>query len=339
MVSGTSNSILSNAIFGNSPALPIHLFAGSNDGQQPPEITSAVLNGPSAAAGASPSGSSSATLVVNFVLHDRPNQKFNLQFFVPQICNCTNCFTDVGIFSTQVTTDANGNAPSPISILITTVPPANSFVNATATNANNSTSQFSECFQIGAASACEYSLSAPGQQFTADGGHGAFTVTTTSNCPWTPVDGDSWITGITGGGPGAGNVTFTVQPNTTQTQRQSTITLAPGVVFNVTQSGPGPDFALGFSPSTINVSTGTTVPVTVNIEKSGGFSGKVTVTPPPTADGIKPKPGTSAKVKGATYSLKLKITTAAASGSHQLTFSGKDSTGRERDATLNVIVQ
>jgi FG-GAP-like repeat len=49
-------------------------------------------------------------------------------------------------------------------------------------------------------------------------------------------------------------------------------------------------FSLGFDSTIVTAQAGTTVRVTVNINRSPGFTGNVTVTPPESAMGIKPKP-------------------------------------------------
>ena len=100
-----------------------------------------------------------------------------------------------------------------------------------------------------------------------------------------------------------------------------------------------PDFALFFSPDTVNVQPGTKVRVTVNISRTGGLTGNITVTPPDAAMGIKPKPSDSITTADNSASFKLKIAGGASVGLHQLTFSGKDDAGRVRTATVTLIVQ
>ena len=368
VVSGDGNAILSNVIAANSPGLPIHLFPGANNNAQPPVISTATVI--SAASASTPTSgaastaseaseasesnqaggqsataadsSSSPIMVVSFAFKSTPNQTFNLQFYVPQICNCTNCFTNVGIFSTQVTTDADGNAPSLISIALSAEPTPGSFVNATATDEADNTSQFSECFQLGTAVACEYQLSSSSEEIPVGGGSGSFTVTTSSACPNLASDPDSWVHITSGEGLGSGTVSFTVDPNTGTASRQSTISVTTGVNFTVTEDGPGPDFSLAVSPGAISGAPGSTTPVTVSINRSGSFTRSVTVTPPAKADGIKIKPATVKKLTGSTtsFTVNIKVTGSAVAGTYPFTFSatGAGLTGA-RTARLSVTVQ
>jgi hypothetical protein len=355
VVSGTRNGILSNVIAANSPALAIHLFPGTNNNAHPPVIShAAVTAGASPSTAASSSGlagsmqsaevvqASSPVMVISFAFKSTPNATFNMQFYVPQICNCTNCFTSVGIYSKQVTTDATGKAPSPISIALTAVPAPGSFVNATATGSADSTSEFSECVEVGSVSACEYTLSATSDEISSSGGSGSFGVTTSSTCSYSPSDPDSWVHITSGAGVGNGTVTFNVDANPGTSSRTSTITVASGVDFTVIEDGVGPDFSLTLSSGTVSGTPGTVVPLTVTVKRSGGFTGAVTVTPPAKADGVKPKPGTSTKLPGTStsYTLNIKITSSAVPGTYQFTFSatGAGLTGT-RTANLSVTVE
>ncbi len=100
----------------------------------------------------------------------------------------------------------------------------------------------------------------------------------------------------------------------------------------------GPDFSLSFSPSTITTSYGKTK-VTADINRTAGFTGNVTITPAtewPT--GIILKRG-SASTTESQVTFKLKVKGNAAPGSHLLTFKATDDSGRERTATLTLILQ
>ena len=206
-----------------------------------------------------PGSSPALNINYNFVTHSvaLPNQSVELLFYVSQTCNCANCFAGgVGIFSTHVTTDANGNPPSPISIPMATVPSVGSFVSAISTPTSGpnigTTSQFSPCVQIGAPA--------------------------------------------------------------------------------------GPAFSIDVSPGSITGTPGQAIPVTINITRGGGFTGPVTIKPPAKANGIKPKPNTTVQISGSSYTLKMKITSAASPGTTQFTFTGTGSVGTQR-ATLSVTVQ
>ncbi len=100
-----------------------------------------------------------------------------------------------------------------------------------------------------------------------------------------------------------------------------------------------PDFALFFDPDTVNAQAGTKVRVTVNINRTSGFTGNITVTPPDATMGIKAKPSDSITTADNSASFKLKIGGGASVGPHQLTFTGKDDAGRERTATVTLVVQ
>ncbi|MEW6127725.1 MAG: BACON domain-containing carbohydrate-binding protein [Acidobacteriota bacterium] len=91
--------------------------------------------------------------------------------------------------------------------------------------------------QDGASGGCTYTLSPTTATYTASGGAGNFSVTTTAGCNWTAVSNDSWLT-ITSGssGTGSGAVNYTVAVNPGTTERQGTITVQ-GQTFTVTQSG------------------------------------------------------------------------------------------------------
>jgi virginiamycin B lyase len=100
----------------------------------------------------------------------------------------------------------------------------------------------------------------------------------------------------------------------------------------------GPDFSLGLDQSTVNAKAGSTALVTVNINRTGGFTGKVTVTPPAPAGGIKAKPPHPITTANRSVLLKFKIARNASAGSHQLVIKGTDSSGRERDVTLTLVI-
>ena len=350
VASGNGNAILSNVIAANSPHLPIRLSPGTNNNARPPTISSAAVVTAAPGSEAPDSGADSiggqtvptVAMVISFAFKSTPNHKFNMQFYVPQICSCTNCFTNVGIYSTQVTTDASGNAPSPVTIQLTSEPASGSFINATATDAGNNTSEFSECVQVGTESACAYQLSATSQQFSSSAGSGSFGVTTSSVCSYLPSDSDPWVHITSGAATGSGTVSFTVGANSATSSRQSLITVAPGVSFTVVQDGVGPDFSINVTPSSISSSPGTVVPITVSVDRTNGFTGDIVITPPAKANGIKPKPATPVKLTGSTTSfmLNMKITGTATAGTSQFTFTGTGSglTGT-RMANLTVTVQ
>jgi uncharacterized delta-60 repeat protein len=101
-----------------------------------------------------------------------------------------------------------------------------------------------------------------------------------------------------------------------------------------------PGFSLSFDQSPITVQRGNAAKVEVLINRTGGFSGDVAITPPDaSADGIKVKPGSPESVPGGAVTFKLKIKPGAAVGNTALTFTGTDASGHASTATLTVIVQ
>jgi hypothetical protein len=124
-------------------------------------------------------------------------------------------------------------------------------------------------------SMCTYSISPPGQSFTATGGTGSVNVTTQSTCPRTASSGASWVTITSGGsGTGSGTVQYSVAANTSASSRTASSTIA-GNVFNVTQAGTSG------STLTITASAGTggTISPTGAVSVSSGASRAFTITP------------------------------------------------------------
>jgi uncharacterized delta-60 repeat protein len=100
-----------------------------------------------------------------------------------------------------------------------------------------------------------------------------------------------------------------------------------------------PDFTLSFDQPTVVATRGTKVGVTLNINRIGGFSGDVTLTPPEPSMGIKPKPSVPITTAETSVKFKMKITASASTGEHELSFTGKDDSGRLRTVTLQVLVE
>ncbi|MBI3651642.1 MAG: fibronectin type III domain-containing protein [Acidobacteria bacterium] len=112
-----------------------------------------------------------------------------------------------------------------------------------------------QTFTLNQASApgCTYSISPISQAFTANGGTGSVSVTTTAGCAWTAASNAAWITITTGAsGTGNGTVNYAVSANSVTSPRTGTLTLA-GQVFTVNQdAAPGCTFSI--SPTALNVS-------------------------------------------------------------------------------------
>jgi len=84
---------------------------------------------------------------------------------------------------------------------------------------------------------CTYSISPSTASYDASGGSGDISVSATAGCPWNASSSRNWIT-ITDGssGTGSGSVSYSVNPNSTTSQRSGTIT-AGGKAFTITQAG------------------------------------------------------------------------------------------------------
>jgi hypothetical protein len=101
---------------------------------------------------------------------------------------------------------------------------------------------------------------------------------------------------------------------------------------------PGPDFTLSGRPSAATVKPGQKVTLTIDINRSGGFTGGVTVTPSDTKPlKLKVTPG-SATTTGSSITLTVKAKKKAAPGAYPIVFTGRDASGRTRVATFTLTV-
>jgi hypothetical protein len=151
--------------------------------------------------------------------------------------------------------------------------------------------------------------------------------------------------------------TVLLGPNgTNATMRVSTTQDVPTTIFTITviaKSGQlvrtatstinvlGSDFSLGFNPPQVTVSRGNKVKVTANINRSGGFSGSVTVAPDEERlKMLKIKAvQVSQSTTGMSLSFDLKIKKKAILGSQQITFTGRDELGRIRTGILTLVIE
>jgi hypothetical protein len=109
--------------------------------------------------------------------------------------------------------------------------------------------------QAAAAPACTYSLDPTSQTVSATGGEGRFRVVTQNGCAWSASDNASWTTMTRGSGTGTGEVVFTVQSNSAQQTRVTTITAA-GQSHALTQSAaaaPAPACTYSLDPASQTV--------------------------------------------------------------------------------------
>jgi hypothetical protein len=163
-------------------------------------------------------------------------------------------------------------------------------------------------------------------------------VTAAAGCSWTATSNAAFLT-TTSTGNGNGTVNYSFQQNTSGVQRTGIITVG-NATHTVTQTFQvTPDFSLSFAESPVTGLNGTKARVNVVINRTGGFTGAVTVTPPPKQGGVKPKPPDPISTLDATASFKMKIAFGLEPQTRELTFTGMDGTGRIRTATITLIIQ
>ena len=98
------------------------------------------------------------------------------------------------------------------------------------------------------------------------------------------------------------------------------------------------DFSLGFDEPTITASAPSKVTATVDISRTGGFTGNVTVTPVSLLPRGLKLTGLPGATTGNSLTFKFKLKGNLAPGNYPVNFIGKDETGRQRDATLTLVV-
>lgn len=106
--------------------------------------------------------------------------------------------------------------------------------------------------------ACSFSIDPASGSAAADGNSGTVSVTSAAGCAWTASSNTSWLS-ITSGtsGSGGGPVGYTVSPNTGNTSRTGTLTVA-GQTFTVTEAGAAalPVCSYSISPSSATAPAG-----------------------------------------------------------------------------------
>lgn len=104
-------------------------------------------------------------------------------------------------------------------------------------------------------------------------------------------------------------------------------------------SSSAPDFSLIANPAEVSAGIGQSVDIKLLINRSGGSAGNITLRPvDANVAKIKVTPA-SVMAAGREASFKLKVKKTATPGAKQLTFSGRDESGRTRQATVIVNVQ
>jgi hypothetical protein len=84
---------------------------------------------------------------------------------------------------------------------------------------------------------CQYSLNQGGQAFTASGGSGTVTVTTTPGCPWSVTNLPPWVT-LTGPPSGTGSAVINFQVSPASGAELSGSFMIAGLIFTVGQQAP-----------------------------------------------------------------------------------------------------
>jgi predicted outer membrane repeat protein len=122
----------------------------------------------------------------------------------------------------------------------------------------------SSCDVTAAFTACSYSVAPLSAVFGPSGGNGSVDITAHTDCPWTALSSDPWIT-ITAGDSGGGNgtVEYTVSENPGLDPRAGSITVEDQVV-DITQSALTPPNILINSPA-----------INFGQEDIGGYAGSM----------------------------------------------------------------
>lgn len=149
----------------------------------------------------------------------------------------------------------------------------------------------------------------------------------------TDADGNIFVAGLT-----TQSTTFPTTPGAFQATPRG-----PNDAFLVKISPVGPfeevpDFAVVFDPPTVPVQRGTKANIPLLIERFGGFTGRVKITPPAQVPGFK-VPKKKPTVTGDSTVLKFKVKADAPLGPTSFTFTGTDPDGRVRTGTITLDVQ
>jgi len=140
---GTGNGIHENSIFGH-PGLGIQLVNNGNNMQPYPNLKFAHAKEEDD----DDEDGGNTQVTVQGTLKSAPNSQFNLEWFVSNSPNASGFGEgETYIGSTTVTTNDRGRAHFTVTLNVDTA--AGQFISATATDANNNTSQFSRSVRIG----------------------------------------------------------------------------------------------------------------------------------------------------------------------------------------------
>jgi hypothetical protein len=132
----------------------------------------------------------------------------------------------------------------------------------------------------------------------------------------------------------------TMSPNLSVTKNafQPVMSGVSDAFYAVYGSSLEPDFSLGLESTTLTLARKQSATITININRILGFDGNITVTAPagkPIKSKITPASQSST---GGSVSFTLKAKKKAIVGTHQLVFTGRDNSGRERSVTLMLTI-
>jgi hypothetical protein len=102
---------------------------------------------------------------------------------------------------------------------------------------------------------------------------------------------------------------------------------------------PQSDFSLSFAQPNVTVTRGTKIKVRLNITRTSGFTGKITLSPPAEKFPGIVVPEDFFLPESDSVSFKIKAKGSAQPGTYQLGFTGKDDSGKNHPVTLTLIVQ
>ena len=155
--------------------------------------------------------------------------------------------------------------------------------------------------------ACSYALDTTSGSAPATGGTGGLRVLAPSGCAWSATANDGWLSIVSSGSSGTGDVSFGASANGSATPRSGTLTVA-GLTYTVNQAGAACGYSItgsstspllsadgvagqtfdfsttfaGCSPTAVSYSSW----ITITSTSFGGTSGTVTYSIQPTAVGV-----------------------------------------------------
>ena len=174
--------------------------------------------------------------IIEGALNSTSNTAFKIQFFSSEAHDPSG-FGEGRTLIGSATVVTDGSCNATFTALLPPTGQSDRFFSATATNPDNSTSEFSQAIPA----LCLNPLSPSGASFTSTGGEGSITVTGSAGCSWMAASNAPWIS-ITSAPFNSGNgiVTYVVRDNFSSASRQGEIDIG-GLIFTVTQEGQGAD--------------------------------------------------------------------------------------------------